>query len=551
MNLLLAFILAMAITIGLIPVLMRFAGSLKVLDQPNLRKVHTAAMPRVGGIAMFIGAYVPLCIGIQVDRQALAYLFGAGVIFLFGFWDDRRQLSPVAKLLGQLVAVFIVIYAGDIRIASITSTERIALPDFVSIPLTVFFLLGTTNAINLADGLDGLAGGTTMLVCAAIFLLAWSLGLTEVATIAAVVSGSILGFLRFNTHPAQVFMGDSGSQFLGFTIAVLSLMLIQSPGVVVSTALPVLLLGLPIVDTLTVMLQRLREGRSPFIADQKHLHHKLLGLGFDHHEAVVVIYLVQALFFLAAWFSRFASDVTVLSLFALLAGGVVALMMIAGRLDWRWRRPGPNWIEPEAGGDSQLARGIAWLSEPSRLPRWTSITATTCVLGYLLSVARYASPPSTDIRWLAVGIGCIALVGLLLEWRRTSFDWLLRGALYMAAVLAVYLDYQTQDHVGILPAAKWVFLPLLVISVTLGMGLSRERRFTITTLDVLLIFIVITLPNLPGLTGSPVHMGISLVKLMALVYGIELCVDQSKRAPRALAVGVIAFSAVILIRHAL
>jgi len=172
MNLLLVFILAMAITIGLIPVLMRFAGSLKVLDQPNFRKVHTSAMPRVGGIAMFVGAYVPLCFGMQAHRQALAYLAAGAVIFMFGVWDDRRQLSPVAKLLGQLVAVFIVIYAGDIRIASITLTERMALPEFISIPLTVFFLLGTTNAINLADGLDGLAGGTTMLCCSAIFLLA-------------------------------------------------------------------------------------------------------------------------------------------------------------------------------------------------------------------------------------------------------------------------------------------------------------------------------------------------------------------------------------------
>jgi len=372
-----------------------------------------------------------------------------------------------------------------------------------------------------------------------------------VGTIAVAVAGSILGFLRFNTHPAQVFMGDSGSQFLGFTIAVLSLMLTQSPGVVVSTALPVLLLGLPIVDTLTVMLQRLREGHSPFIADQKHLHHKLLGLGFDHHEAVAAIYLVQALFFLAAWFARFASDVTVLGLFALLAGGVVALMMLAGRLDWRWHRRGSNPAEVESGGNSRLARGIAWLSEPSRLPRWTLISVTSCALGYLLAVACFADPPKTDVRWLAGGIGWIALIGLLLEWRRTSFDWLLRGALYMAAVLAVYLDYQTLDHTGMLPLAKWVFLPLLVISVALGMRLSLERRFTITTLDVLLIFIIITLPNLPGLTGSPAHMGISLGKLVALVYGIELCVDQSKRAPRALAIGVMAFSALILIRHVL
>lgn len=551
MNPFLAFILSMAITIALIPVLMRLAGRMKVLDQPGARKVHGTAIPRVGGIAMVIGTYVPLLMSMDVNRQTGAYLVAAAVIFLFGVWDDRRQLSPVAKILGQLVAVFIVIYAGDIRISHITLMERIPLPEFLSLPLTVFFLLGATNAINLADGLDGLAGGTTMLCCAAIFLLAWAVGLNEVATIALVLCGSILGFLRFNTHPARVFMGDGGSQFLGFSVAVLSITLTQSSGVVYATALPVLLLGLPIVDTLTVMLQRLREGRSPFIADQKHLHHKLLGLGFDHHEAVVIIYAVQALFFLAAWFTRFASDTLVLGIFALLAGGVVTAMMVAGRMGWRWRGVTPHAAAQNAWSTSRLARAIGWLSSPDRLPRWMLIAASACVIGYLLSVAGLAKPPDAQIRWFALALGAVALVGTIMERLIPDFEWLMRATLYMAVTLAVYLDFLTPATSGPLLFAKWMFLPLLVIAVGMSMRLSPERRFTITTLDVLLIFIVITLPNLPGLSSSPAHLGISLGKLVALVYGIELCASRSRKAPPALAAGVVLFSAVILLRSAL
>lgn len=543
MNLLLAFILAMAITIALIPLLTRLAGRMDVLDQPGDRKVHASAMPRIGGIAMFIGAFLPLCFALEIDRRVFAYLVGSAVIFFFGVWDDRRQLSATAKLLGQIIAVFIVIFGGNIRIASITLAERVLLPELISVPLTVFFLLGSTNAINLSDGLDGLAGGTTLLCCSAIALLAYSLGLPDVTTIAVVVAGSILGFLRFNTYPARIFMGDAGSQFLGFTVAVLSLLLTQTGSVVVSTALPLLLLGLPIVDTLMVMLQRMREGRSPFSADKKHIHHKLLGLGFDHHEAVAAVYAVQAVFFLAAWFARFEPDVRVLAIFALLAGGVLGLLLLAGRLDWRWRR-----LERDLPSESRLRGAIRWLSDESRLPRWTLIATATCVLGYLMAIATWADPPAREMAWLTGIIGTAGLAGTLLSRQRASLDWVLRGALYLAVMLAVYLDYRDHAHHWMLPYAKWTLLPLLVVSVVLGMRLSGERRFTLTTLDVLLIFIAIVLPNLPGLAGATGNLGFSLLKFIALVYGIELCVDRSPVALRAISGGVTLLAIVLALR---
>ncbi len=249
MDLLLAFILAMVLTMVLIPPLMRRAGAMHVLDAPADRKVHTRPIPRVGGIAMAVGVSVPLLLWLDIDRLTAAYLAAALIVLLFGIWDDRVTLSPGIKFLGQLIAVHIVVLLGGVEIHSLTFASRVELPQMIAAPLTALFLLAVTNAINLSDGLDGLAGGTTFLCCLAIALLSFGTDLAFVSTIAVVVMGALLGFLRYNSYPAQVFMGDGGSQFLGFTVGVLAVLLTQNDALPFSAALPLLLLGLPILDS--------------------------------------------------------------------------------------------------------------------------------------------------------------------------------------------------------------------------------------------------------------------------------------------------------------
>ena len=249
MDLLLAFILAMVLTMVLIPPLMRRAGAMHVLDAPADRKVHTRPIPRVGGIAMAVGVSVPLLLWLDIDRLTAAYLAAALIVLLFGIWDDRVTLSPGIKFLGQLIAVHIVVLLGGVEIHSLTFASRVELPQMIAAPLTALFLLAVTNAINLSDSLDGLAGGTTFLCCLAIALLSFGTDLAFVSTIAVVVMGALLGFLRYNSYPAQVFMGDGGSQFLGFTVGVLAVLLTQNDALPFSAALPLLLLGLPILDS--------------------------------------------------------------------------------------------------------------------------------------------------------------------------------------------------------------------------------------------------------------------------------------------------------------
>src|ERR1017187_269461 len=301
MDLLFAFIIAMVVTMALIPPLARAAGRLHVLDNPEGRKVHSQPIPRVGGIAMVAGTVIPLCLWLSMDRTVLGYLFAVIVLLVFGTWDDRVNLGVLTKIAGQMIAVLVIILVGHVSIDSIMVGERVALPHWLGFGLTLLFLLGITNAINLSDGLDGLAGGTTLLCCAALALLGAKWDVRFVETVGIVLMGATLGFLRFIPNPSGFFWGDAGSQFLGFSVGVLSILLTKQAATPLSTALPLLLIGLPVLDTLTVMVLRLHAGRSPFSADRNHFHHRLMDLGFDHYEVVIVIYAVQGLLLLLAW----------------------------------------------------------------------------------------------------------------------------------------------------------------------------------------------------------------------------------------------------------
>jgi UDP-GlcNAc:undecaprenyl-phosphate GlcNAc-1-phosphate transferase len=331
MDLLLPLILAAVVTVLLIPLLERRANALHIVDVPAPRKVHLQPVPRVGGLAMAAGAALPLLLWLPMERHLASILLAALVVLAFGVWDDRSNLRPITKLTGQCVAVAIVVVGGDVAIHSVTLATRVELPPAVAYALTCVFLLGVTNAINLADGLDGLAGGTSLLCCAAIAALSLAADAPLITVIALAFMGSVLGFLRYNSYPARVFMGDGGSQLLGFVIGVLSIELTQRSDVPYATALPLLLLGLPIVDTLTVIAVRMSEGRSPFDADRNHLHHRLLGRGFDHFEAVAVIYLMQSVMFVLAWLLRFETDLVVVPVFAACALAVVGGVMVAER----------------------------------------------------------------------------------------------------------------------------------------------------------------------------------------------------------------------------
>lgn len=526
MQLFLAFIVALSITAALIPLLARWAPSVGLTDRPGPRKVHAVPVPRIGGIAMALGILAPALILLEPTPALRGLLVGVLVLLVVGVWDDRVELGYGMKFLGQIVAVGLCIGLGDVRIEAFSSDDRVALPKLLSEGLTFFFLIGVTNAVNLSDGLDGLAGGMALLCFSAIALLAAAGGNEGVTALALIETGAILGFLRFNTHPARVFMGDGGSQVLGFTIGVLAILATQRDVPAPSATLPLLLIGVPLIDTAAVMLQRIREGRSPFTSDRNHLHHRLLGLGFRHGEAVILLYITQVLLFLLAYFLRFESDVIVVSTFCLFAAALLGLIAWASRSGWRAHATGNSLQWPISFQRLRLSL--------RQLPEFALWVMGGSMLLYAVTVIAESERVGSDVSLLCL-VMLIALLGTHLPRVRGSADWLERATAYVSVVMLVYLDQTAHGKSPLVSGSSWTLLGITGAAALVRFWLSPTRRFQITPLDVLVVFIAFVIPNLPGSVPLPADLPAGIAKAVILLYVVEmlLSVDLKRPLPRA------------------
>ena len=514
------FILAMVVTMACLPAFGRIATKWGIVDRPGLRKVHGVPIPRVGGVAMIIGVIVAAAIVIPLDSRERHFLFAAVILTVFGVLDDRLDLHYQVKFIGQLIAVLIVVVGADIQIHSITLEDRVMLAEWVSVPLTVFFLVGITNAINLADGLDGLAGGTTFLSLGALAMLAHSGGQVACASMALAFAGAVLGFLRFNTYPASVFMGDAGSQLLGFTVGVLSLCATQIGDSVVSAATPILLLALPILDTLSVMVQRVSEGRSPFDADRNHIHHKLLKLGFDHHEAVMVIYAIQAGLFLMAYWLRYESDLTILAVVTIFFVVAIAILQTATRRGWHLRQ------ESMLHEDAPVTRFIATMREPQYLPRWSYIAVAASIGVYACLILAETVSVSGDVQILVMALLAVSTL-LLAILRMKPLNIVEKAALYITVAVLVYLDSTVLHEHRVFSALNWAAIGVAAVGTVLRLRLSKDRRFVLTPLDLIVLFVALVVPSLPDALALPNGGAVAIAKLVILFYALEVLLSRA------------------------
>ncbi len=287
-----AFIAAIIFT----PLVIRLAYRIGAVDRPNYRKVHATIMPRIGGLAIFGAFLVGYFILGPENEHAVAMFVGAFIIILLGFLDDMFEITAKAKFSGQFVAAIIVTTWGDMQIEFI-NLPLIGQFDFgyLSIPITIIWIIGITNAINLIDGLDGLAAGVSTIALLSITVMALIMGNMFVVATAAILAASSLGFLFYNFHPAKIFMGDTGSLFMGFMISVLALLGYKNVAVV-SLIIPIIILGVPISDTFFAIVRRIRMKQKITAPDKSHLHHCLLRAGFSHRQTVLVIYGLAILF---------------------------------------------------------------------------------------------------------------------------------------------------------------------------------------------------------------------------------------------------------------
>lgn len=294
---LVVFLIAMTVTLAGIPWVRRAAIAMGFVDLPSQRKSHRTPTPLLGGTAIFIGAIIGVLLiyGGNPQPTVIGVVLAASVVALTGLIDDYRPLPAWAKLGGQLLGFLILAYFG-IRV-------RLPVPDFVNYAITLIWLLGITNAINFLDNMDGLSAGISAVSSSFILLLALINGQFLVGALAAGLLGACLGFLRYNFPPAQIFMGDVGSLFLGFLLAVLGIQLrFPANSNFVTWMVPVFILGLPIFDMVLVVTSRIRRGLSPNTPGKDHISHRLVRLGFSSRKAVLILYLISGVLGMMALF---------------------------------------------------------------------------------------------------------------------------------------------------------------------------------------------------------------------------------------------------------
>lgn len=509
---LIASVLLTALTV---PIFSRLALRYDLVDLPNDRKVHTQPIPRVGGLAMALGTFVPIVYWGVGDRFVAAYLAGALVLLLFGLLDDYCDLSPRWKLVGQAIAALVAVYGGGIQITHLgqLAPDGFLLPVWLALPLTVLVIVGVTNAINLSDGLDGLAGGISLLCLCFISYLAYIEGDSTIALISMALCGAIFGFLRFNSFPATIFMGDAGSQLLGFSAITLAMGLTQG-NTALSPVLPLIILGFPVLDTLTVMAGRIARGRSPFSADKTHFHHSLLALGLHQTESVLVIYVIQVSLIVAAFVLRFYCDWLLLGGYLIFSGAVLLLFYVSRSLSW----------QPRRGGLVVRSKlHLRHLRDETRFITYIFRPLQVGLLGLLLlTVMLTGQTPGYVSVGAAVSIAALACVYICFPRR---LEECLRVVLYLLIPVAVYFSSSMLESSGTLASVRlyrMLFVLLAVLNVLVSKFSRRSQAFKSSPLDFLILFLVLVIPGLPELNLRDHNLGMIAIKTIICYYSFEV-----------------------------
>jgi len=513
--------MAMAISLVVIPLMVRHAVRLGLIDQPDPRKVHHLPIPRVGGAGIVLGALIPVGVALRDEPLMLTYILGAIVLTLFGLWDDRKELGHYVKFIGQFAAVVPVVYVGDLYVTHFPFVGEGVIPEATARAFTLIALVGMINAMNHSDGLDGLAGGEALLSLGVLGFLFFLSGASPALIVVVATIGGVFGFLRYNTHPAGVFMGDAGSQFLGFTIGFLLILLTQQAEPSLSPAVVLLIVGLPVADILVVFWKRATSGRNWFRATRNHVHHRLLQLGFLHHEAVILIYLIQLLFLVAAIWLRHAPDAYLLGVYLGVCLVLFGGMSLAERRAWRfepiWR--GQGWMS--AGG----ADGFHWrVRAPRRFLEYG-------IPLYLIASSLRVDKIPVDAATTASVLFAVLLLARLSNLRLHAS---VRSALVFAAsTVVIYLSHDYLELPALAGMVEGCVLALFAVSIVAAMRYSprrRKREFVPTAMDFLvviaLVLAIVAQGNylefgVPGLAGMIFATGV-------VFYGCELLITERR-----------------------
>lgn len=525
MSIVFSLFFSVLVTTLLVPPLIKVGTRIGMVDRPDFRKVHLGVIPRSGGLAVMLGMLVPFAFLVKLSPLLLGVLLGACLILGAGLLDDLRGLSWQWKLAGQVAASLVTVYLSGMELDRPVEFWPGYLwdLDLIGYPLSVLFLVACINCINLADGLDGLAGGMCLLVFASSGLLAFLDHNFPVMALSACLLGALIGFLRYNTHPAIIFLGDTGSQFLGFMVGVAMIGLTHGEDSY-SPVLCLYLIGIPALDMVVVMLERLLEKRPLCQPDRRHLHHKMLRLGFKHHQAVIIEYAAQLAMILIGWSLRQYSDYVLLCVYLVLMAMAAVALLISKRKTILLPLPGGELAHGGQTTPNRPTNGraaVIWGCSRQLIARaaWYVLVATLLIYYFLSPLL---------LRPLAVELGfySLAFIAILIGLKFFKHDYLnlsVKVAAYFSAITYIL----TAAHSSPTMWYEQNFYLWLILFLVMGCSYCCYLVFTLeqmptVTMDYLLLAVVVLTSFLPAPLLAEYRVHSIAAKILLVFLALEL-----------------------------
>ncbi|UFS70069.1 undecaprenyl/decaprenyl-phosphate alpha-N-acetylglucosaminyl 1-phosphate transferase [Geomonas sp. RF6] len=519
----------------MIPPVSKMAVRIGGMDCRDARKLHDREVPRLAGVAIFFAFLLAFIVFIPWRQQSLGFAFGALIIFLTGLIDDLITLSPRQKFLGEGLAALAAVLIGGIRLDSlgnVLGTGELAL-GALAIPFSVIAIVGIMNSINLLDGLDGLAGGVTAICTVAFGVLAYKSGNVWLLGMSAALVGALFGFLKYNTYPARVFMGDCGSLFLGYCMGIFAISLINGSAGRYSEMTSFIILAVPILDTLFVMFNRVRNGKGVFSPDRTHIHHRLLNTGMQHKSAVVTVYCLSQMASVMALFTRKLPDFALAT--TLLVGApalYIAFRMLMATLmrhGIHTRRIIPSLWEAR----TRACRRAVYLSRYLRATI-KYLTILVLLMSALIPAQKGLVSPSIAAILLALSLILLLITGDYCN------RFLVFTLYFVGGFLVFSLDNVARNEVflgvRVVLFSHAIFLVLFVLE-GLEVLLRRKKGMLVSSgLEYLILLMVLTVPFLPQAMLSQYHLLTVVGKSIILFIAYKMTLTRRATASRSLVV---------------
>jgi len=541
MSIVFSLFFSVLLTTLLVPPMITLGKQIGMVDRPNPRKVHNGVIPRSGGLALILGMLAPFALLVKLTPFLVGISAGGLLILAIGLLDDLRDLGWRWKLAGQIAASFLSVSLSGLefhRPLEFWPGYLLSL-DAMGPLLSVLFLVACINCINLADGLDGLAGGMCLLIFASVGLLGYLDRNFPLIALSTCIIGALIGFLRYNTYPAIVFLGDTGSQFLGFLVGMAMICLTHGQ----QTYTPVLclyLIGIPALDMLVVMLERLLDRRPLFQPDQSHLHHRMLRLGFKHHQAVIVEYAAQLAMILIGWNLRHQPDYVLLLVYLTIMT-LAAVALLVGRKELRLPCALVSSTEghPTSSSEWKNGKGKAILGAfraAFARASWVLLVASL-LLYYILTPLLLRAPA------MELGLYALAFCTLILVLKCFDHNYLIyvvKLAAYFLAVVFIVSDALNPEHSWYqhFSSVQWLLFCIMGVSYFAHLVFTPDPVPTLT-MDYLLLAVVVLISFLPASVLSEYRVHAIAAKILLVFLSLELVAFRLRDDGEMLLLGVV------------